>query len=71
MKGWQERMLDGWVRRGMGVEDRRVLIAKLRVAWLRLAKVEQEVIKMRVKQPVGNGDVVDRIVGFAPEVAVV
>ena len=38
--GWHERMLDGWARRGMWIEERKVLIQKLRVAKTTLAKVE-------------------------------
>ena len=36
-KGWQVRMLDGLVRRGIWIEERKVL--KLRVAKTTLAKV--------------------------------
>jgi hypothetical protein len=70
MKGWQERMLDGWMRRGMWLEEKRVLIEKLRAARSRLAKVEQEVIKRRVKQSVGNGDVVIPSGELEPEIVV-
>ena len=61
MKGWQVRMLDGWVRRGMWIEERKVLVEKLRVAKTTLAKVEKEVIKRKVRQMGGNGVNVERM----------
>ena len=42
-------MLDGSVWRGMWIEERKVLLEKLGVAKLTLAKVEREVIRRNVR----------------------
>ena len=53
-KGWQVRMLDRWVRRGMWIEERKVLMEKLRVARSTLAKLEKEVIRRNVRKMGSN-----------------
>ena len=60
MKGWQVRMLEGWLRRGMWIEERKVLVEKLRVAKTTLAKIGNEVIKRKVMQMFWNGVNVER-----------
>ena len=49
-------MLDGWVRRGMWIEERKVLMVKLRVAKSTLAKVKKEVIRRNVRK-IGSNEV--------------
>ena len=51
---WHERMLDGWVRRGMWIEERKVLIQKLRVAKMTLANLEKEVSWRNVRKMGSN-----------------
>ena len=61
VKGWQVRMLDGWVRRGMWIEERKVLMEKLRVAKTTLAKMEKEVIRRTARKMGGNVGNVERV----------
>ncbi len=49
-KGYKERLLDGWVRRGMQVMDANKLKKRVREAEKRLAKVEMNDIRKKVER---------------------
>ena len=59
--GWHERMVNGWARRGMWIDERKVLIQKLRVAKMTLAKVDKEVIRKNVRKMGSNEVNVERV----------